>query len=107
MDKLYGKIIGLILHVCLCILVSYMYILYILLVSSFIYLYIYIYIYIYILYVCLLRFLPALNFFFCEAKMFKLLFILFVSKQLLGNLTSNIDTYSSKLSIIRLGIAKW
>ena len=39
--------------------------------------------------------------------MFKLLFILFVSKQLLGNLTSNIDTYSSKLSIIRLGIAKW
>ena len=75
--------------------------------SHLLYIFIYIYIYIYILYVCLLRFLPALNFFFCKAKMFKLLFILFVSKQLLGNLTSNIDTYSPKLSIIRLGIAKW
>ena len=39
--------------------------------------------------------------------MFKLLFILFVIKQLLGNLTSDIDTYSAKLSIIRLGKAEW
>ena len=40
--------------------------------------------------------------------MFKLLFILFVIiKQLLGNLTSDIDIYSAKLSIIRLGKAKW
>ena len=38
--------------------------------------------------------------------MLKLLFILFVIKQLLGNLTSDIDIYSAKLSIIRLGKAK-
>ena len=39
--------------------------------------------------------------------MFKLLFILFVIKQLLGNLTSDIDTYSAKLSFIGLGKGKW
>ena len=62
---------------------------------------------IYTSYVCLLRFLLALNFVFSKIKMFKLLFILFVIKQLLGNLTSDIDIYSAKLSIIRLGKAKW
>ena len=34
--------------------------------------------------VCLIRFLLALNFVFSKTKMFKLLFILFVIKQLLG-----------------------
>ena len=52
-------------------------------------------------------FLLALNFVFSKIKMFKLLFILFVIKQLLGNLTSDIDIYSAKLSIIQLGKAKW
>ena len=58
-------------------------------------------------YVCLLRFLLALNFVFSKTKMFKLLFILFVIKQSLGNLTSDIDVYSAKQSIIRLGKAEW
>ena len=49
-----------------------------------------------ILYVCLLRFLLALNFIFSKIRMFKLLFILFVIKQLLGNLTSDIDIYSAQ-----------
>ena len=77
------------------------------------YMYIFIYfidliLYIYlILYVCLLRFSQALNFVFSKIKMFKVLFIIFVTKQLLGNLISDIATYSSKLSIIRLGKAKW
>ena len=62
---------------------------------------------IYTSYVCLLRFLLALNFVFSKIKMFKLLFILFVIKQLLGNLTPDIDIYSAELSIIRLGKAKW
>ena len=58
--------------------------------------------------ICLFTsFLLALNFVFSKIKMFKLLFILFVIKQLLGNLTSDIDIYSAKLSIIRLGKAKW
>ena len=35
--------------------------------------------------------------------MFKVLFIIFVSKQLLGNVTSDINIYSAKQSIIRLG----
>ena len=48
-----------------------------------------------------------LNFVFSKIKMFKLLFILFVITQLLGNLTSDIDTYSHKLSIIQLEKAKW
>ena len=65
-----------------------------------------IYIYL-ILCVCLLRFLLALNFIISKTKMFKFLFILFVIKQLLGNLTSDIDIYSAKLSTIRLGKAKW
>ena len=52
-------------------------------------------------------YLLALNFVFSKIKMFKLLFILFVIKQLLGNLTSDIDIYSAKLSIIRLGKAEW
>ena len=65
--------------------------------------------YIYLIYlICLFTsFLLALNFVFSKIKMFKLLFILFVIKQLLGNLTSDIDIYSAKLSIIRLGKAKW
>ena len=58
--------------------------------------------------ICLfILFLQALNFVFSKIKMFKLLFILFVIKQLLGNLTSDIDIYSAKLSIIRQGKAKW
>ena len=52
-------------------------------------------------------FLLALNFVFSKIKMFKLLFILFVIKQLLGNLTSDINIYSAKLSIIPLGKGKW
>ena len=64
--------------------------------------------YIYLIFfVYLLRFLLALNFIFSKIKMFKLMFILFVIKQLLGNLTPDNDTYSAKLSIIRLGKAKW
>ena len=58
--------------------------------------------------ICLFTsFLLALNFVFSKIKMFKLLFILFVIKQLLGNLTSDIDIYSAKLGIIRLGKGKW
>ena len=50
--------------------------------------------------ICLFTsFLLALNFVFSKI-MFKFLFILFVIKQLLGNLTSDIDIYSANLSII-------
>ena len=87
------------------------------LICLFMYVYTSMYIFIYLiglilyiylfLYVCLLRFLLALNFVFSKIRMFKLLFILFVIKQLLGNLTSDIDIYSAKLSIIRQGKAKW
>ena len=56
-----------------------------------------------ILYVWLLRFLLALNFVFSKTKMLKLLFILLVViKQSLANLTSDINIYSAKLSIIEL-----
>ena len=48
-------------------------------------------------------YLLALNFAFSKIKMFKLLFILFVIKQVLGNLTSDVNTYSAKLSITWLG----
>ena len=82
-------------------LISYMYI-FTYLIGLMIYIYIYL-----ILCVCLLRFLLALNFIISKTKMFKFLFILFVIKQLLGNLTSDIDIYSAKLSTIRLGKAKW
>ena len=58
-------------------------------------------------YVCLLRFLLALNFVFSKTNMLNLLLILFVIKQLLGSLISDIDIYAAKLSIIRLGKAKW
>ena len=51
-------------------------------------------------------FLLTLKFVFSKIKMLKLLFILFVIKQLLGNLTSDVDIYSPKLSIIRLGKGK-
>ena len=91
------KIIGLIL--CLFMYMSYMYIF-----TYPIGLILYIYL---IFFVYLLRFLLALNFIFSKIKMFKLMFILFVIKQLLGNLTPDNDTYSAKLSIIRLGKAKW
>ena len=57
--------------------------------------------------VCLLGFLLSLNFVFSKTKMFKLLFILFVIKQSLGNLTSGIDVYPAKQIIIRLGKAEW
>ena len=57
--------------------------------------------------VCLIRFLLALNFLFSKTKMFKLLFILFVSQQLLGNVTSGINIYSAKQSIIWRGKAEW
>ena len=58
--------------------------------------------------ICLFTsFLLVLNFGFSKIEMFQLLFILFFIKQLLGNLTSDIDIYSAKLSIIRLGKAKW
>ena len=67
---------------CLSMLISYMYI-FINLIGL-------------ILYVCLLRFLLALNFIFSKIRMFKLLFILFVIKKLLGNLTSDIDIYSAQ-----------
>ena len=59
------------------------------------------------LYVCFLLFLLALNFVFNKTKMFKLLLTLFVIKQLLGNVTSNIDIYSAKQSIIQWGEAEW
>ena len=56
--------------------------------------------------ICLFTsFLLALNFVFSKIKMFKLLFILFVINQLLG-IYLDIDIYSVKLSIIRLGKAK-
>ena len=58
-------------------------------------------------YVCLFRFLLALDFVFSKNNMFKLLFILFVIKQLLGNVTSGIDIYSAKQSIIWRGKAEW
>ena len=58
--------------------------------------------------ICLFTsFLQALNFVFSKIKMFNLFFILFDIKQLLGNLTSDIDIYSAKLSNIRLGKGKW
>ena len=80
-------------YVCLYLICTF---LYILLTSSYIY-----------TSSCMFVYLLALNFVFSKIKMFKLLFILFVIKQLLGNLTSDIDIYSAKLSIIRLGKAKW
>ena len=57
--------------------------------------------------ICLLRFLLALNFIFSKTNMFKLLFILFVIKQLLDNKTSGINIYSTRQSIIRRGKAEW
>ena len=58
-------------------------------------------------YICLISFLLALNFVFSKTRMFKPLFILFVIKQLLGNVTLGIDIYSDKQSIIRWGKAEW
>ena len=86
-------------YVCLCSLISYMSIS-IYLIGLILYIY-------FILYVCLPHFFQALNFTFNKMKMFKLLFILIVIKQLLGSLTSDINTYSAKLSTNRLGKAKW
>ena len=80
-------------------LISYMYI-FIYLIGLILYVYL-------ILYLCLLRFLLALNFVFSKIKMFKLLFTFYVIKQLLGNLTSDINIYSVKISIIGLGRVKW
>ena len=58
-------------------------------------------------YVCFYRFLLALNFDFSKTKMFKLLFILFVIKKLLGNETSGINIFSATQSIIRRGKTEW
>ena len=44
----------------------------------------------------LLSFLLALNCVFSKTKMFKVLFVLFVIKQLLGNITSDINIQPSK-----------
>ena len=52
-------------------------------------------------------FARALNFVFSKTKMFKLLFMLFVIKESLGNLTSDVDVYSAKQSIIQLRKAEW
>ena len=89
MDKLYGRIIGLILYVdYLCLYLIFVFF-YILLASSFIYI---------THLICLFTsFLLILNFIFSKIKMLKLLFILFVIKQLLGNLTSDIGIYSATL----------
>ena len=57
--------------------------------------------------ICLLPFLLALNFIFSKTNMFKLLFILFVIKQLLDNKTSGINIYLTRQSIIRRGKAEW
>ena len=47
--------------------------------------------------ICLFTsFLLALNFVFSKIKMFKLLFTLFVIKQLLGNLTLDIEYYPTR-----------
>ena len=54
-----------------------------------------------LIYVCLLRFLLVLTFALSKTKMFKVLFISFVIKQLLTKVTSDIDIYSAKVSIIR------
>ena len=79
-------------YLCLCLIFTFFYILYIYIPHL----------------ICLLTsFLLALNFVFSKIKMFKILFILFVIKQLLGNLTSDINIYSAKLSIIPLGKGKW
>ena len=39
--------------------------------------------------------------------MIKLLFIIFVTKQLLGNVTSGANIYAAKQSISRQGKAEW
>ena len=91
LDKLYGRIIGDISHIWLFMLISHIF-MFLYLIGLILSIYL-------ILCVCLLRF--------SKITMFKLLFTLLVIKQLLGNLTSNIDIYSAKLSIIRLGKAKW
>ena len=49
-----------------------------------------------LIYVSSLRFLLALNFVFSKTKMFNFLFILFVIKQLLGKVASNIDIYTAQ-----------
>ena len=54
-----------------------------------------------LIFVCLLRFLLTLNFVFSKTKVN--CFILFVIKQFSGSVTSDIDIYSVKASIIRRG----
>ena len=71
-----------IVYVCLYLICTF---LYILLASCYIYTSSYMFAY-----------LLALNFAFSKIKMLKFLFILFVIKQLLGNLTSDVNTYSAK-----------
>ena len=56
--------------------------------------------------VFLIRFLLALNLVSSKNKVLMLLFIILVIKQLLGNVTSGIDIYSAKQSIIQWGKAE-
>ena len=59
-------------------------------------------------YICLNRFLLALNFVFSKTNILKLLFIIFAIKQLLGNAQlSGTNIYSAKQSITLRGKAEW
>ena len=59
-------------------------------------------------YICLIRFLLVLNFVFSKTNIFKLLFIIFVIKQLLSNAQlSGTNIYSAKQSITLQGKAEW
>ena len=59
-------------------------------------------------YICLIRFLLALNFVFSKTNIFKLLFIIFAIKQLLGNAQlSGTDISSAKQSTTLRGKAEW
>ena len=51
--------------------------------------------------VCFIRFLLALNLVSSKNRVFMLLFIILVIKQLLCNVTSSINIYSAKQSIIQ------
>ena len=56
--------------------------------------------------VCFIRFLLALNLVSSKNRVFMLLFIILVIKQLLCNVTSSINIYSAKQSIIQWGKAE-
>ena len=80
--RLYERIMGLILHVLLFMLISHSY-MFLYLIGLILYIYLILYVF----------FLLALNFVFSKIKMFEHLFIVFVIKQLLGNLTSEISIF--------------